>query len=339
MFRVLVTSGSYKHSIAIQKYLKISIPDIYLIVQDDSKLNFSRLYGYANVIKRCSLEEALLANDFDMVIPVGAKDILPTLKYVREKAILPSEESIRVCFNKYQTIQLAKTCGVPVPFSIHLKSLKEIEKVKGIVKFPCVIKPSSELEAKFVFYANNQKELNYYLNQSFKILGENSQHGVILQEYISGMGVGFFALYKKGNPVRIFMHQRLREWPISGGASTAAKAFYSDKLKNYGLTLLNTLNWNGVAMVEFKYKYDEEEFYLMEVNPKFWGSLELALRAGVNFPADLVRIFRGESLSYSENYNINQHFYWPLDGDILNLVKTKRLYLIREYFNPNVSTC
>ncbi|MGB9811848.1 MAG: hypothetical protein ACPLSN_09135, partial [Dictyoglomus turgidum] len=110
----------------------------------------------------------------------------------REKAILPSEESIRVCFNKYQTIQLAKTCGVPVPFSIHLKSLKEIEKVKGIVKFPCVIKPSSELEAKFVFYANNQKELNYYLNQSFKILGENSQHGCYSSRIYFWNGGWFF---------------------------------------------------------------------------------------------------------------------------------------------------
>ncbi|MBE3128285.1 MAG: ATP-grasp domain-containing protein [Actinobacteria bacterium] len=338
MFRVLITSGSDKHSIAIQKYLKLSISDIYLIVQDDSKVNFCKLYGYADTIKKCSVEEALVANDFDMVIPVGGKDILPTLKYAKEKAILPSEESLRKCFDKYSTIQLAKDCGIPVPFSIHIKSLEEIGKVDEIVKFPCVIKPSCEIEAKFVFYANNQEELNSHLEKSFRILGENSKYGVIVQEYISGIGAGFFALYDKGTPVRIFMHQRLREWPISGGASTAAKAFYSDKLKKYGLTLLNTLNWNGVAMIEFKYNYDEEEFYLMEINPKFWGSLELALRAGVNFPADMVKIYKGESLKYSEDYNINQHFYWPLDNDILNLLKTRRLYLIKEYFKPNALT-
>jgi len=338
MFRVLVTNGSYKHSIAIQKYLKFSISDIYLIVQDDSKVSFSKLYDYADNIKRCSLEEALVANDFDMVIPVGGKDILPTLRYAKEKTILPSEESLKKCFDKYQTIQLAKDCDIPVPFTMHVKTLQELEKVKEIVKFPCVIKPSCELEEKFIYYANNQEELYNHIVTSFRKLGENSEHGIIVQEYISGVGAGFFALYDKGIPVRIFMHQRLREWPISGGASTAAKAFYSNKLKKYGLSLLNKLNWNGVAMIEFKYNYYEDEFYLMEINPKFWGSLELALRAGVNFPADMVKIYRGDSLKYSENYNINQHFYWPLDNDILNLLKTRRLYLIKEYFKPNAST-
>ena len=56
-------------------------------------------------------------------------------------------------------------------------------------------------------------------------------------------------------------------------------------------------------MVEFKYSDAIEDFVLMEINGKFWGSLELALSAGINFGADLIRLYRGEKLSYSEEYD------------------------------------
>ena len=57
----------------------------------------------------------------------------------------------------------------------------------------------------------------------------------------------------------------------------------------------------------------------------------MALQAGVNFGADVVRLFRGEVLNYSEEYDRELHFYWPLDGDILNLIRTRSLGKLREY--------
>ena len=45
-------------------------------------------------------------------------------------------------------------------------------------------------------------------------------------------------------------------------------------------------------MVEFKLDEQTQEVKLMEINPKFWGSLELGLAAGVNFGELLVRTAR-----------------------------------------------
>jgi len=74
------------------------------------------------------------------------------------------------------------------------------------------------------------------------------------------------------------MHHRLREDPPTGGQSTAARAYFSEQLKEYGLRLLQALRWHGAAMVEFKLDSRSGQFVLMEINGKFWGSLELALR-------------------------------------------------------------
>jgi predicted ATP-grasp superfamily ATP-dependent carboligase len=159
-----------------------------------------------------------------------------------------------------------------------------------------------------------------------------------VQECVAGVGVGFFALFDHGQPKRIFMHRRLRELPVAGGMSTAACAYYHETLKDYGLRILSALKWHGVAMVEFKYQEESDRLVLMEINPKFWGSVELALEAGVEFAADLVRVFRGEPLAYSQCYDRQLHFYWPLDGDLVHLLRTWQPGKVREYFAPHART-
>jgi hypothetical protein len=91
-------------------------------------------------------------------------------------------------------------------------------------------------------------------------------------------------------------------------------------------------------MVEFRYSPAQHDFVLIEVNGKFWGSLELALSAGINFGADLVRLFRGERLLYSEAYDRDLEFYWPLDDDLLTLWCTRSLRRISDYWRPNAQT-
>ena len=49
--------------------------------------------------------------------------------------------------------------------------------------------------------------------------------------------------------------------------------------------LLDAFGWCGVAMVEYKLDERTGTPYLMEVNGRFWGSLQLAIDAGVDFPS------------------------------------------------------
>jgi len=51
--------------------------------------------------------------------------------------------------------------------------------------------------------------------------------------------------------------------------------------------LLSKLNWNGIALVEFK-KRKDGTFVLMEVNPKFWASYSLASKNGYRFASLMV---------------------------------------------------
>src|SRR5205085_6819270 len=94
-----------------------------------------------------------------------------------------------------------------------------------------------------------------------------------------------FALFDRGALVADFAHRRLREKPPAGGASVLSESAPVDPcLREQVVRLLGSIGWHGVAMVEYKHDLRSGATVLMEVNGRFWGSLQLAVDAGVDFP-------------------------------------------------------
>ena len=317
MFRILITDTKYKHAIALARYLKKDLPEVHLTAQWKQPTRVPRWYAcFDDFQLGTPLDEVLNHGGFSMVIPVGAGSVLKVSRACAHLAVLPSLESLESAYDKVKTLAIAARLGIPVPKTQFVRDPKEL--VPDAVTFPAVVKLSREGAAdNVVGYCYTIEEVKREVEHRLRGLRDDT--GVLVQEFIPGGGCGFFALFHNGMPLRIFMHERLREFPPSGGPSTAARSIYSTRLRELGLKLLSELKWNGVAMVEFRLDSRSHDFVLMEVNGKFWGSLELGLHAGVNFGADLVRLFRGEKLSYSEDYDRDLSFFWPLDGDIRSL--------------------
>jgi len=336
MFRVLVTDASYKHTIALVRHARREIPDLYVIGHTDHNSRVASWHScFDSVISNVSLEHALWLQDYDMIIPVGGNSVLTVAESFPEHAVLPPLDKLELCYDKPRTIEFAGNVGVPAPKTWYADRADRVRELD--VTFPCVVKPSREATSfKAIDYCHNRDDLSAAVTRQLAALKDEA--GVVVQQFVDGNGAGFFALMNRGEPLRVFMHQRIREFPPSGGRSTAARAFHSERLKELGLRLLSALKWHGVAMVEFKHDHASGDFVLMEVNGKFWGSLELGLSAGINFGADLIRLFRGENLSYRDDYDRDLEFYWPLDDDMLTLWKTRSLGRVWDYWKPNAQT-
>ncbi len=142
---------------------------------------------------------------------------------------------------------------------------------------------------------------------------------VLLQRRVSGVGEGFFALRWGGRTVAMFAHRRLREKPPAGGVSVYRESIpLDDRLARPGLRLLDALGWNGVAMVECKRDQATGRAVVMEVNARFWGSLQLAIDAGVDFPSLLVRCAAGETVPACHDYRVGVRSRW-FWGDVDHL--------------------
>ena len=111
----------------------------------------------------------------------------------------------------------------------------------------------------------------------------------MIQEFAAGEGIGVEVLMRGGEPRLIFQHRRLREKPHTGGISVLCESMpLSEGLVADSVRLLKDMNWDGVAMVEFRRDPATGIAKLLEVNGRFWGSLPLALHAGADFPAALL---------------------------------------------------
>lgn len=259
---------------------------------------------------------------FNLVIPVTEVTSQLILSAEAQQGItIPFADYAKVMqlADKGALVKLAESLGIPVPESQWFANAQQLN-IEKIV-FPVVLKPClSKLLDKGVWISTRVKVLAdaqaYYdeLQQSPYLM----QYPFMLQAFIPGCGAGVFALYDKGKPVVFFAHNRLREKPPEGGISVLSEsAEITPELKQYAEKLLTAVDWHGVAMVEFR-KTPENTYYLMEVNTRFWGSLQLAIDSGVDFPWLLVQGHLGLPYSPPLGYVTGQRLRWWL-GDLDSL--------------------
>jgi predicted ATP-grasp superfamily ATP-dependent carboligase len=138
--------------------------------------------------------------------------------------------------------------------------------------------------------------------------------------------MGIFMLVWNGTVRAHFAHRRLREKPPSGGVSVYCESVAPDPaIVNASAQLLAKLNWLGVAMLEYKVERRTGIPYLMEVNPRFWGSLQLAIDAGVDFPRLLVDLAAGRTIGPAPQFRvgIRSRWWWgDVDQLLLRLRRT-----------------
>ncbi|GAA0839895.1 hypothetical protein GCM10009113_04110 [Marinobacter szutsaonensis] len=229
--------------------------------------------------------------------------------------------------DKISLVKLAKERGIDVPQSSLFQSSKDV--TPKDLHFPVVIKPALSRIFKDDHWVHTQVRVVQSLeewHEALKDMPYLQDCPFMLQEFIPGHGSGVFCLYDRGHPVQFFAHQRLREKPPEGGVSVLSRSVPVDKeLKQAAEKLLNTVQWHGVAMVEFRISSDGTP-YLMEINTRFWGSLQLAVDSGIDFPLMLANIHLGRPIEQTLDYRYDQRLRWFL-GDLDSLY----LFLKRPY--------
>ena len=225
--------------------------------------------------------------------------------------------------NKWKLFELARQLNVSIPRTFFVGNVRSLDDICPRLQFPAVLKPyRSEIWSNGrwisagVRYVNSVQEL---LATVARIEYFN-QHPFLIQEYISGEAQGVFTLYDHGRPVVFFSHRRLRERPPSGGVSVLCESITPNPAaERMAKALLDSVGWHGVAMVEFKVSADGTPF-LMEVNGRFWGSLQLSIDAGVDFPWLLYQLATGRKLDKIAGYAAGVRCRW-LMGDLASLYR------------------
>jgi predicted ATP-grasp superfamily ATP-dependent carboligase len=266
-------------------------------------------------------------NAIDLVIPItdAALQVLLAAAERLAPAIIPFGPATAHCAlsDKRRLMEEAPRFSIDVPAQRCIERRAElIPAVRSALRFPVVLKPSSSVrvhEGEFrkgnAVYAENEAALERHAARF-----DDAAYPLLAQERIVGEALGVFLLMWNGRAIARFAHRRLRERPPSGGEMVLAESAALDlDLADRCESLLRAANWQGPAMVEFKIDQRTGTPYLMEVNARFWGSLQLAIDAGVDFPAMLADAALGSAAAAPPEYVVGQRLRW-FWGDVDHLM-------------------
>lgn len=239
--------------------------------------------------------------------------------------IIPDEESLNIAEDKGKTMALAQKINIEHPKTFQPSNTQEAWKyIQSDIDTPFVIKPINGTGSAGIEYVT---DVSHVSKKSIERRWE--QYGpCIIQERIpeEGDALGVNMIYDNDSKlVGYFLHKRLQQYPNTGGPSTDRISIEDKELLRDSRKILDSLSWKGVAMIEWKVDPVSGKKKLLEINPRFWGSLELATRSGIDFPILYSKLAQSKTIDARKtNYVVGTRCRWLIPGDILRYITMKK---------------
>ena len=267
--------------------------------------------------ERLDIDIIIPATDLTTMVLASQPDLCNSVRLATPRA-----DSYETLTDKARLFELATRLDIPAPATRIASTAAAVVNAARDFGFPVVLKPARSRYLKGDQVLSTSVEIVRNPDGLSEILRSQNWLGDIpclVQQFVPGHGAGVFALYGPSGPVAWFAHKRIREKPPTGGVSVLSESVpVNPILQSAAAKLLSAANWTGVAMVEFRIAADGTP-YLMEVNGRFWGSLQLAIDCGVDFPWLLYRVSQNVPVSQPHSYAIGRRLRWLL-GDFDSLI-------------------
>lgn len=287
-----------------------------------------------------ALERELQGRTYDMLLPINTSTVR---RVVEHKSRLEADTNVpflpydrlQVGLDKEQTIETARQAGIPRP-KTRLPDEVDFRNVISELGRPVVVKPVFGSSRTGITVCESREELERVYRET------QNRHGrTILQEFIPNGGeVGVYTLYDRASELaRVTVQRRIRTNPPAGGASTYRETVANPEVLRIADRLLSALDWQGVAMVEFRIDARDGEPKLMEINPRLWGSLSLSIHAGVDFPYRLYEFATDPPVERDLTYDVGVESRCLFTDFQQVLNRDDRLTAAREFVARSENPC
>ena len=297
------------------------------------------------------LLKILSSNKYDSILPFGVISTISIAKIKNELSKytnigIADYDIVELVHNKEKLQLLLNENGFKVPKVYKYKSIEDLKNIQ--IKFPVVIKIRKGCGVdKGVRYAENFEELkhNYQDLSSKTTLNPDIEDFFkpMIQEYIPGKIHDGLFLFNKGKMKSAMTQIREVTYPISGGGGVNNITTYEPELIKYGKEILEFVKWHGPCQVEVKKDERDGKYKLLEINPKLWGTLDLSIKAGINFALKSIEIAINGDTKEEYDYKVGLKYKWLFPLEIYTIVQDegnrwKRIKKLLEIFNNNTLT-
>lgn len=212
------------------------------------------------------------------------------------------EEKLQRLSNKKTATELARQAGVPVP-----EVYRDADDVKA---FPIVFKTVIGNSAKGVFFPKDRKSL-------MELADKHRDTEILIEEWLRGYDVCVDCL-RWGDFFQASVYRALVTKTDGGGTTTQREIISMPQLVEYAKKFLDSVDYNGVCGLDFRYDEATGRVGFIEMNARFTGGLATPIAAGFDLPYMLCALASGDKCA-PIGVKIGTKTKWIL-GDVITLV-------------------
>jgi D-aspartate ligase len=214
----------------------------------------------------------------------------------------PEWETMKWAWDKRLTYERAEEIGVDTPRSWRARDGSELKSLD--LTFPVIIKPAIK---EHFFYATNVKAMQANTFEELSVLFDYvvtiiPSEEVIIQELIPGGGdtqFSYCTFFKDREPAAKMLVRRARQRPPDfARSSTCVETIDLPKLEEPSERFLRSIDYYGLAEIEYKFDLRDGRYKLLDVNARTWGSHGIGRAAGADFALLLFRDQLGEHADF-----------------------------------------
>ncbi|ACU90282.1 ATP-grasp domain-containing protein [Desulfomicrobium baculatum] len=303
MGRALITSASTRVAYCICKNL--SRHGIQAVMADSDPLAMSFWSRHAagrHVYASPFLDEARFVEDLLRIIDKEKIDVLiPVLEetyfVARHRAVLAPH--VRIFMAQYTDLislhdkrslkNIAERLGVSMPLTVELEDAMT-SGLPSDFHFPAVLKPKQGGGGWSVMEVHDMTALRG-MTEQFDVLPER----YLVQEKIEGPIAGVAMLYRDGALVAADSYWTVQTYPHPYGQPTVRVSRDFPDATAAMKTILDDLRWTGPCQADFLHDEVRGKSFLIDVNPRFWGSVGQSIARGIDFPYYYYKCAMGEN--------------------------------------------
>ncbi|MEO0594356.1 MAG: ATP-grasp domain-containing protein [Myxococcota bacterium] len=206
----------------------------------------------------------------DIVIPTVDSELEPVARersrfeQIGTRVLLPALDALEICLDKLRLYEEAKNV-VPVPTTIPVSRDSRPD------RYPVIVKPRRGSGSRGIFLVSDEKDY----------LGHTDTPGLIAQSYLPGQEYSIDVIADSDGRSRYAVpRERMK---TDSGVSVTSQTVHDEELIKHARAIVDHLKLAHVCNVQFR-RDPLGHPKLLEINPRFPGTMPLTVASGINMP-------------------------------------------------------
>ncbi len=320
----VIINGEFNVALSVLRSLGKKDIDTTVVAKDRHALSFYSKYCNHKAISDYNIDFFKRMSGEDIIMPMDEDVMLLLAKNKqRLRCRLPFSEysTLEKIINKSSLIRHAMENKIPCPKTCFVNGSDTLDGVAKELDFPVVIKPNSGTGGSGIAIVDSPEELKNTYRHVLKNYGPASiQEKIPFKEKYKVQAL----LNSDSKARRVTVLKVHRAYPLVTGPSVFVETVERPDLVNYSLKLLESLNYYGMADFDFVIDERNKKPVLMEINPRFWKSIQAAITSGVDYPYLLYKMAVEGDIDVSLNYKLGVKCRFAIFNDLYRLLAVLR---------------